>query len=137
VTGPIGYGSKHESWEGREWEWLDAHDPDLEVCCATSRRLTGRAWNTAEGEVWYRSGTWQGAVTYYWAAGSGLVPIHCPEHGMVLLPSEYLLDAVGQAVPAARLRAASGALRPVRSSPVPRLPTFAPLDVRDGLPVER
>jgi hypothetical protein len=48
----------------------------------------------------------------YWAAGSGLVPIHCPEHGMVLLPSEYLLDAAGQAVPAARLRAVSGALRP-------------------------
>jgi hypothetical protein len=73
TDGPIGYGSKHESWEGREWEWLDAHRPDLEVRCATTRQLAGRAWNTPEGEVWYRSGTWQRAVAY-WAAGSGRVP---------------------------------------------------------------
>jgi hypothetical protein len=111
VTGPIGYGSNHESWEGREWEWLDAHDPDLEVCCATKPAPGRPRLEHPRGEVWYRSGTWQGAVTY-WAAGSGLVLIHCPEHGMVLLPSEYLLDAAGQAVPAARLRAVSGALRP-------------------------
>jgi hypothetical protein len=49
TDGPKGYGSKHESWEGREWEWLDAHRPDLEVRCATTRQLAGRAWNTPKG----------------------------------------------------------------------------------------
>jgi hypothetical protein len=39
--------------------------PDLEV--TTTRELAGRAWNTSEGEVSYRSGTWQSAVAY-WAA---------------------------------------------------------------------
>ena len=43
TDGPIGSGSKHESWKGREWEWLDAHRPDLEARCATTRQLAGRA----------------------------------------------------------------------------------------------
>jgi hypothetical protein len=43
TDGPKGSDSKHESWEGREWEWLDTHRPDLEVRCATTRQLAGRA----------------------------------------------------------------------------------------------
>jgi hypothetical protein len=42
TDGPKGSDSKHESWEGREWEWLDTHRPDLEVRCATTRQLAGR-----------------------------------------------------------------------------------------------
>jgi hypothetical protein len=87
----IGYGSRFECWEGREWEWLDAHRPDLEVRCAGTRQEIAHAWLTPEG-VWYRSGTWQGAVGEM-QSDHGTVTLLCPVHGMVLLPGQYLIDA--------------------------------------------
>lgn len=91
-TEAIGYGSKWENFEGREWDWLESHRPDVEVRCDVDRVLVGHAWRAPDGQVWYRSGPYQGTLADW--SQEGIVPVVCPVHGLGLLPEQYVADEV-------------------------------------------
>lgn len=93
-TIPIGYGPKLPGWEGQEVDWLHQHDPGLTLICKSTRKQVAEVWLTPdldpERRVWYHSGGSHRVLSEWWSAEHDVVPVWCPEHGLALLPLDYV-----------------------------------------------
>ena len=93
-TEEIGYdGRRFSNFEYFEWDWLDAHKPDLVLRCEITGDQMGEAWRAPDGKVWYQSQPYSGPLDEY-ADATRFVPVNCPKHGLSLLPPQYVADMV-------------------------------------------
>lgn len=99
-----GYGPSHPEYQHREQEWLDAHNPDLEIVCSRAhkrrgdQRIIAQFWRvpTSEDdkpdlhvETDFKEGhptVSQDVFSSGWWTQDLHVPVWCRQHGLVQLP---------------------------------------------------